>query len=247
MFSLLPANSCCFHILGASERAMTQFPFAIVGFDLDGTLLDTSLDLGKALNHALREAGHPEVPLDSVASLIGGGARMMLDRALALNGRTDGDPKAMHRSLIAYYEANIAVHTKLFPGGEAMLDGLADRGVRIALVTNKLEHLARKLLGELRLTDRFDIIIGGDTLGPGRSKPAPDLLHEMIARLGGGSAAYVGDTTYDTRAASAAGLPCVAVDFGFMDVPLADLGATAVISHFDELIPTLETIGKGAD
>ncbi len=219
---------------------MNQFPFDIVGFDLDGTLLDTSRDLGMALNHALKLAGRPEVPLADVSGLIGGGAKVMLTRALAITGGDDGvDVQAMHRDLLAYYEANIAVHTRLFPGGEAMLDGLAGHGAKLALVTNKLEFLARKLLDELNLTHRFATIIGGDTLGPGRAKPAPDLLHEMLVRLGGGRAVYVGDTTFDTGAALAAGIPCVAVSFGFLDVPRDQLQAAAMIDHYDDLIPTL--------
>lgn len=219
---------------------MTQFPFQIVGFDLDGTLLDTHADLGHALNHALKLAGRPEVPVALARDLIGGGAKMMLDRALAATGGPDGiDRDGLHRELIAFYSANIAVHTRLFPGGEAMLDALDEHGVKIALVTNKLESLARTLLEELGLTKRFATIIGGDTLGPGRGKPAPDLLHLMLERLGEGRAAYVGDTTYDTGAARAAGLPCVAVSFGFNDVPVDELGADAVIGHFDELVPAL--------
>jgi phosphoglycolate phosphatase len=96
------------------------------------------------------------------------------------------------------------------------------------------------VLDELGLSPRFYTIIGGDTLGPGRAKPARDQLDEMIARAGGGRAAYVGDTTYDTRAALAAGLPCVAVRFGFNDLPAEDMGANAIIDHFDQLIPALE-------
>lgn len=219
---------------------MNQFPFDIVGFDLDGTLLDTSQDIGMALNHALRISGRRELPLEQMSGMIGGGARVLLDRALSATGGTEGvDPAAMHRDLLEYYAANIAVHTQLFPGGEAMLDGLASHRVKLALVTNKLEGLARKLLDELGLTHRFATIIGGDTLGPGRAKPAPDLLYEMLARLGGGKAAYVGDTSFDTGAARAAGIPCVAVSFGFLDVPRDQLKASATIDHFDELIPTL--------
>ncbi|WP_298200647.1 HAD-IA family hydrolase [Novosphingobium sp.] len=223
---------------------MDAFPFRIVGFDLDGTLLDTHGDLGAALNHALGLAGRPPVAVAQVTELIGGGARQMLDRALALTGTVppDDEVKALHRELIAFYRENIAVHTRLYPGGEAMLDGLAARGVQIAVVTNKLESLAVRLLDALGLSSRLATIIGGDTLGPGRAKPAPDLLHEMIRRLGGGAAAFVGDTTYDTRAAAAAGLPCVAVRFGFNDVPVETMGATAVIDHYDALIPTLERL-----
>ncbi len=224
---------------------MDNFPFEIVGFDLDGTLLDTSQDIGMALNHALRLARRAEIPLELVSGLIGGGARTMVDRALVVTGGAEGvDPAAMHRDLLTYYAANIAVHTQFYPGGAEMLDALDARGVKLALVTNKLEALARQLLDELGLTHRFALILGGDSLGPGRAKPAPDLLNEMVARLGGGRAAYVGDTTFDTRAARAAGLPCVGVSFGFADVPLANLGASAMIDHYDQLVPTLIALGN---
>lgn len=227
---------------------MTDFPFEIVGFDLDGTLVDTHADLGVALNHALVLAGRPQVPASEVRDLIGGGARQMLDRALAITGGPlpDADLNRLHRDLVAHYRENIAAHSRLFPGGAAMLDALEERGARIAVVTNKQEDLAVRLLDELGLSPRLATIIGGDTLGPGRAKPAPDLLHEMLARLGGGRAAYVGDTSYDTRAAQAAGLPCVVVGFGFADLPIDSLGADAVIGHYDELVPTLEGLGARA-
>lgn len=221
---------------------MTAFPFRIVGFDLDGTLLDTHGDLGAAVNHALALVGRPSVSSGEVLGLVGGGARKMLERALELTGDPLPDARLseLHRELLVFYRENIAVHSRLFPGGEAMLDGLAAEDVRIAVVTNKFESLAVRLLDELGLSQRFYTIIGGDTLGPGRAKPARDLLDEMIARAGvHGRAAFVGDSTYDTRAAQAAGLPCVAVSFGFNDLPPHELGASAVIDHFDELIPVL--------
>ena len=223
---------------------MNAFPFRVVGFDLDGTLLDTHADLGHALNHALATIGRPIVPIDACRDLIGGGAKRMLENALRVTGGPEPEEtiSAMHRELIRYYEANIAVHTQLFPGGAEMLDELAARGVQVAVVTNKLESLARKVLDALGLTERFFTVIGGDTLGPGRAKPAPDLLHEMLARSAGGPAAFVGDTTYDTGAARAAGLPCVAVSFGFCDLPPDELGADSVIGHFRELIPALERL-----
>jgi len=223
---------------------MTDFPFAIVGFDLDGTLLDTLGDLAAAVNHAIGQEGRSPIATDQVRGLVGGGSKRMLRLALDVTGGPVAEDRfeVLWASLIDFYAQNIAVHTQLYPGGQAMLDGLAQRGVRLALVTNKLEHLAVELLRRLGLTERFYTIIGGDTLGSGRAKPRPDLLELMISRGGPGRAAYVGDTTYDTRAARAAGLPCVAVSFGFNDVLPADLGATAVIEHFDELIPTLERL-----
>lgn len=223
---------------------MTQFPFRIVGFDLDGTLLDTGDDLGVALNHVLAGLGREPVPLSEVRSLIGGGAKMLLERGLA---RTGGmlppeQMRPLHGELISFYRENIATHTRPYPGLEPMLDDLAGRGVQLGVVTNKMESLAVPLLEAMGLAKRFATIIGGDTLGPGRSKPAPDLLLEMTQRLGGGPVAYVGDTTYDTRAASAAGMPCVAVSFGFNDEPVESYGADAVIDHFDELVPVLQAL-----
>lgn len=168
----------------------------------------------------------------------------MLRKALERSGGVppDAEMAALYDHLIEFYAANIANCTSLFPGGEAMLDGLASRGVKLAVVTNKLEALAVKGFKALGLTERFFTIIGGDTLGPGRAKPRPDLVELMIERGGGGRAAFVGDTTYDIGAARAAGIPVVAVSFGFNDLPVAQLGADAVIDHFDELIPALAAL-----
>lgn len=219
---------------------MTQFPFDIVGFDLDGTLFDTAYDLGHALNHALDLAGRPPVPLDQVKRHIGGGAAQMLRSALTESGGVDEAAFAgLQARLLEYYAANIAHHTTLFPGGAAMLDALDAAGVKIAIATNKREDMALRLFDALGITARFATVIGGDTLGPGRAKPAPDMLHEMVARLGGGRAAFVGDTTFDVGAARAAGMPVVACAFGFNDLPAHELGADAVIDHFDELVPAL--------
>lgn len=221
---------------------MATFPFAVVGFDLDGTLLDTHEDLAAAVNHALTLIDRAPVPAAEVRKLVGGGAKLMLERALTLTG---GIPEAefprLHRELLAFYEANIAVHTQLFPGGLAMLDGLAAQGVKLAVVTNKLEALSVRLFAELGLSERFFTIIGGDTLGVERRKPRPDMIEEMMRRAGAGQrAAFVGDSSFDTGAARAAGVPCVACSFGFNDMPVSELGAAAVIDHFDELIPALE-------
>ncbi len=216
---------------------MTAHRFATIGFDLDGTLLDTSGDLGAAVNHALSLVDRPPVPRESVSGLIGGGAKLMLRKALALTGGDAGiDQDRLFTELLAYYEANIAVHTALYPGGAEMLDALEAAGTKIAVVTNKREPMTRLLFDTLGLTDRFACIIGAGTYP---LKPAPDALHAMVEQCGGGAAAFVGDTTFDTGAARAAGLPSVAVSFGFCDAHPHELGADAVIDHFDELIPAL--------
>lgn len=219
---------------------MSDFPFAIVGFDLDGTLVDSSRDLGAALNYALGLAGRDPIPLDEVAPLIGGGAKRMLERALIHEGGMDeAQFKPIYRELLSFYAENLSVHTRPYPGCEAMLDALAGEGCTLAVVTNKFEAFASRLLEEIGLLDRFATVIGGDTLGPGRNKPSPDPILEMIARCGSGPTAFVGDTTTDVNAAKAAGVPCIAVSFGFNDKPAHELGADAVIHHFDDLAAAL--------
>src|ERR1700712_495561 len=137
----------------AGERAMADFPFAIVGFDLDGTLVDSAGDLAAAVNHALAAAGRPPFPVDRIRPMIGGGARLMLQTALKASGGDDQLDDLLP-ILLAHYEANIAVTTRPFPGVVAALDALAARGVALSIVTNKREHFTDLLLRELGLLDR---------------------------------------------------------------------------------------------
>ena len=171
---------------------MNTIPFRIVGFDLDGTLLDTSKDLGAAVNHALSLVGRPPVPDEAVSGLIGGGSRLMLRRALALTGGDEGlDVDALYAPLLAFYEDNIAVHTALYPGGAAMLDALDHAGVAIAMVTNKPQPLAEKLLGELGLLGRFACVIGAG-LG-GLAQPRPRGGGALVGPGGGRGSGSAGD------------------------------------------------------
>ena len=224
---------------------MSDFPFDILLFDLDGTLLDTALDLAPAVNHALAAAGRPAVSEAATRGMIGGGTDMMLARALEATGGPVGDAEfaRLGQQLLEYYWAHIADRTLPYPGCLATLDLLARRGCTLAVTTNKAERPARQLLDALGMTHRFAAIYGGDTLGRERAKPLPDMLLAAVADCGGGRAAMVGDSTYDVRAGKAAGLPTVALRFGYHDVPVSELGADALIDHWDELIPALEALG----
>lgn len=223
---------------------MTDFPFAIVGFDLDGTLVDSNRDLAPAINHALSVIGRPAIGPDATRKLIGGGARRMLERAVELTGSVlpEDEFEAIYGELLVHYEAHIADNTVPYPGCLEALDALAARGVKLAVITNKIEVFSRKLLDALEMTDRFDVVLGGDTLGPGRAKPAPDMIDTAILMCGGGAFAMVGDSSYDVRAAKNAKVPVVALSFGYNDMPADELGADAVIGHYDELIGALETL-----
>ena len=166
----------------------------------------------------------------------------MLSQVLADTGRADeATVDRLLPLLLDHYAANIAVHSRPYPGAVAALDTLAARGVRIAVVTSKPEGLARALLDALGLAARFAAVIGGDTL-PGRAKPDPAPLYEMIARTGGGRAAFVGDSAFDITAAKAAGVPVIACRFGFVGDLVDALGADATIDGWDDLVATLERL-----
>lgn len=220
---------------------MADFPFDVVGFDLDGTLLDTSGDLAAAVNHALGSVGRAPLPVERIKPMIGGGARHMLAQGMAATGGCDeATLDVLHTRLLAFYEANISVHTRPFPGAIEAIDALAARGVKLGVMTNKIERFARAVLGDLGLLDRFAALVGGDTVGASKPDPAPILA--MVERCGGGRAAFVGDSVYDVRAAKAAGLPVVACSFGFINGPVEKLGGDAVIDGFADLVATLERL-----
>ena len=218
---------------------MQGFHFRVIAFDLDGTLADTAPDLTAALNHALGELGRAAVPQESVRHMVGHGARALLEKGLAATGTMT--PELVERGFpifLDHYGRHIADHSVPFPGLEAALDALADRGAKLAVCTNKLESLARDLIDAFGWTHRFAAIVGGDTLPVRKPDPAP--LFDAIVKAGGGPAAFVGDSITDTDTARAAGMPCVAVSFGFSDRPPTELGADRLIDHFDDLIPALE-------
>ncbi|MFO6448493.1 HAD hydrolase-like protein [Erythrobacter sp. NE805] len=231
---------------------MTTIPFDAIGFDLDGTLLDTFGDLGSAVNHALVMGGFEAVPLESSKGLIGGGAKMMLARALEAQGGVPPEEfRRLYKAMLAYYEGHNAVHTVPYPGVRETLAGLAAMGVRMVVVTNKFEAFAKNVLTHLELIDAFAAVIGGDSLGKGEdgqylAKPHPAPVLEARAITGGGSFVFVGDSSFDGRAARAAGVPFVAAAYGYCDAPPHALGADAVIDSFGELIPTLAALAPAA-
>jgi phosphoglycolate phosphatase len=219
-----------------------MIPARTVVFDLDGTLVDTAPDLINALNFVLEREGLPAVQLHAARNMIGAGARKLIERGLELEGRsaTPEDIARLTSDLIDHYAAHIADFSRPFEGLESALDDLGGRGYRLAVCTNKLEWLSRLLLDRLGLSARFAAICGADTFGV--SKPDPAILRQTIARAGGqlSSSVMVGDAGPDVGVARRAGVPVIAVGFGYTDVPIADLKPDRLIYHMRELPAAVE-------
>lgn len=218
----------------------------VIAFDLDGTLVDTAPDLIGALNHILVREKMSPLPLDSARNLIGAGAQRLLERGLEVENRqvTPEEMTKLTEDFIAYYADHIADESRPFEGLEAALDDLAGRGYRLAVCTNKLEWLSRRLLDRLGLTPRFAAICGADTFGV--AKPDPIILRQTVVKAGGAIAStiMVGDAGTDVGVARRAGVPVIGVSFGYTEVPIADLKPDRLIDRMSELPETVESLFK---
>jgi phosphoglycolate phosphatase len=214
--------------------------------DLDGTLIDTAGDLVATLNLILRGEGLRPIPFDDARGLIGNGAKAMLEAGFIASGAKLPPERLdiLFEAFIAYYTEHIADLSAPFPGALAALDRFAAEGWRLAICTNKLEALARHLLGRLGIVDRFALVAGQDTFGI--RKPDPRHLTKTIAGAGGDPqrAVMVGDADFDILVARAAAVPVIGVSFGYSAVPIADLRPDRVIDHFDGLFEAATALAR---
>ncbi|MDA7946020.1 MAG: HAD-IA family hydrolase [Hyphomicrobiaceae bacterium] len=222
-----PDNKDCAHLDGAT-----------LVFDLDGTLVDTAPDLFGALHHALDGAALPKAPEDHIRPFISHGARRMIAESIVHAGETRSDAHIddLLKNFLKHYAENVAVRSTPYPSLTDILTVSAQAGAKLAVCTNKRERLARLLLRELKLHDRFGAILGYDTLDV--HKPDPRHLTETIACAGGDPdrAIMVGDSPTDVATAKAAGIPVIAVSFGYSEVHHSELGADIVIHHYSEFL-----------
>ncbi|CTQ66433.1 HAD-IA family hydrolase [Roseibium alexandrii] len=217
---------------------------SVLVFDLDGTLVSSMEDLVATLNAVLEKAGHGTVPQDKVANMVGMGAKVLLQRGLDYLDIAWSDEMIipLYEDFLDYYAANIAVHTRPFDGVIPALQRFRADGWKLAVCTNKTERLTLPLLAALNMTDHFDAVVGGDTFSV--SKPHAEPVLGAIQRAGGTleGSIMIGDSVTDINAARAAGIPVVAVDFGYTPVPVTELGPDRIISHFDELADAVDGV-----
>ena len=218
-----------------------MIPTPTVVFDLDGTLVDTAPDLVASLNEVFGRAGLPPVAFAQARNMVGGGARVLIERGLRAEGRAPGEAaiEPLYRQFIEHYAGHIVDRSRPFPGVETALDELESAGCRLAVCTNKLEWLSVRLLDALGLKDRFLAICGADTFGV--AKPDPAILRGTVARAGGRAeqAVMVGDSATDVLVARAARIPVIAVDFGYSETPVAQLTPDRLLSGFGALPDTV--------
>ncbi len=219
-------------------------PPPLLVFDLDGTLADTAGDLVSTLNALLIREGLAAIPFQDARAMVGAGAKALVQRGLKANGVDASEARldALFEDFLKHYEEHIADKSTLYPGVTAALDRFQEAGWAFAVCTNKIEYPSVLLLTALGVAGRFSAICGKDSFSV--SKPDGEALLKTIAKAGGDPrrAIMVGDSKTDIETAKNAGVPVVAVNFGYTDLPVETFEPDRVIGHFDELWGAVEDL-----
>lgn len=223
---------------------MLPAPQAIL-FDLDGTLLDTAPDMAAALNRVRAEQGLEPLAFDAIRPHVSNGARGLLAIGLGITPEDEHYAELRERFLALYAE-DLAVHTCLFPGLEALVDSLAQRALPWGVVTNKPGGLTRQLLEALEIAPA--VVVCGDDLTRAKPHPDPLLFAAGKLRLPPRAIWYIGDHERDVIAGNAAHMPTIAGRWGYLDGerPIESWGATQVIDRPEDIAALLAQTDRQA-
>lgn len=222
--------------LSCSRLHAMAYPYPLVIFDLDGTLVDSAADIAEAMNRTLAQWGQARVPEATVRGWIGDGVRRLVEQAFAHAG-ADVDIDRVMPDMMRHYGECLLLAPRVYPGVREALAGLHARGARLAVCTNKPSRFVEPLLRHLQLDGFFAAWLGDDSL-PERKPSGVPLRHLAQAQgLVPAACLMVGDSATDAAAAHDAGMPLVLVRYGYpRGMDLAAAGALAVVDDLRELL-----------
>src|SRR5580693_6985711 len=222
-----------------TRRAFDPHQIKLVIFDLDGTLIDSRLDLVHSVNAALRHIGRPELPDDVIASYVGDGAPVLIQRAL---GGEEVDEALVRKGLeffLSYYRAHKLDHTTVYPGVQEALAAIQNSGNgtsrKMAVLSNKPVNPSRAIVESLGLGQYFSQVYGGNSFAT--KKPEPEGALKLVSEAGvrPEQAAIVGDSHVDIRTGRNAGLWTIAVTYGFAPHTLEEEDPDVLVDSPEEL------------
>jgi phosphoglycolate phosphatase len=203
-------------------------------FDLDGTLIDSKLDLAAAVNATRTHAGMTPLENEMVYSYVGEGAPTLIRRALG-PGASDGDVQSALEFFLAYYNEHLVDHTVLYPGVRETLARLASAGIKMAVLTNKPVRMSRLIVEALGVGKHFRQVYGGNSFE--QKKPHPVGVDKLIAECEAGRerTMMVGDSAVDIRTARNAGIRSCGVTYGFQPETLEDHPPDLLVDRIEQL------------
>ena len=209
----------------------------LVIFDLDGTLLDTIADLAVATNHALKQLGYPTHKTEVIRTFVGNGINKLLERALPANERTEENVMRMRTHFIPYYDAHNADLSAPYPGIVSLLEALQEKGLQLAVASNKYQEATAKLVEQYFPTISFIEVLGQrDGIAV---KPDPIIVFDILKKtdVSKEEVLYVGDSGVDMQTAQNAGVDAVAVTWGFRPrTELVSFQPKGLIDKAEELL-----------
>mgnify|MGYP005642396547 CR=1 FL=1 len=220
-------------------------PIKAIVFDFDGTLVDSAPGLADSANMVLKEGGHAPISVEDAQSLIGDGMAVFMDRAVAKDGATlkESDRERYVARFRDIYAELDAERTVLYPGALETLERFSADGLRMGLCTNKPYDATLPILAAVGIDKHLSAVFGGDSLD-GIRKPDPRHVLAVLDALdtSPAEAVMVGDSPNDVKAGKAAGLPVIAVTYGYSLGPVEALGADVLIHSLIDLPAEIERL-----
>jgi len=210
-------------------------------FDLDGTLLDSLEDLAASMNSVLSRHAWPEHPVDAYRYFVGEGVEELVRRAMPEAQRAPAVVATLLAEMRAEYSGRWAERTRPYPGIPELLDALLERGLKLAVLSNKLDEMTRAIVAQLLPRWRFEVVLGATAGLPRKPDPAPALEVARRLAVAPGEVVYLGDTSTDMETAVGAGMLAVGVLWGFRGADeLRAAGARTLLQHPLELLAFLD-------
>lgn len=231
----------CYLIVNANKLTVSG-----ILFDLDGTLVNSAPDIGNAANNALEILGIERASKKQIESWIGNGIPKLVKRALTKDFNGEPDPALFAKALPIFmqnYERDVCVDSYLYEGVADTLKTLYEQGHTLGCVTNKAASCTLPLLAQLEVDQYFTSIVSGDTCQHKKPHPEPILFGLEEMQLSPAQCALVGDSAHDLHAAAAAGLPAIAVNYGYSQgVDLSTESPFALVDHFADIVKYFEYV-----
>jgi len=213
----------------------------LIIFDLDGTLLDTIVDLGTSVNIALKKYGFPEHDMETYRFMVGNGITKLIERALPEDQREASTIEQVKHTFLNHYLPHSGDYTRPYPGISELLTALQRKGILLAVASNKVQAATENVVSHFFPTIHFENVLGQRDGIP--TKPDPSILLSILDQTGcqADESLYVGDSGIDVITAAQAHIPFVGVLWGFRPKEeLASLGATSFVSTPEEILSFLE-------